>query len=216
MYSTLSRPFLEENDVSRQAVKPIYAVDPGDISQTQRTEQTLVSSAAVRTGLKTASEFTETYYTSDIISSHHSEVNICYNIFLQLFNLLLLNSKQTLGTFITHLKNCDFKKPFIISINNTHTETHVLKSIYNDLPKNHYILPTHLYNLYQHIPILTNNTNNSNNLYFNIATHNVRGYNTSVKRQLWEQYCIENSLNIISITETKITNLPTNKYLNIP
>ena len=58
MSSTFSGPFLEENDVSGQVDKSIYAKDQV-ISQTQRTEQTLETCAAVRTELKTASDPTE-------------------------------------------------------------------------------------------------------------------------------------------------------------
>jgi ribonuclease HI len=37
-----------------------------------------------------------------------------------------------------------------------------------------------------------------------ICTHNVRGYNTDLKRQIWEDFCLTHGINIISITETKI------------
>jgi exonuclease III len=37
-----------------------------------------------------------------------------------------------------------------------------------------------------------------------ICTHNVRGYNTDLKRQVWEDFCLTHGINIISITETKI------------
>ena len=47
MYSTNSRPFSEENDVSRQAVKPIYAEDWVNDGQAQHTGKTTVSFAAV-------------------------------------------------------------------------------------------------------------------------------------------------------------------------
>ena len=37
-----------------------------------------------------------------------------------------------------------------------------------------------------------------------IATHNIQGYNTTTKRQLWLDYCISQQLDIISLTETKL------------
>ena len=50
MSSTFCRPFLEENVVSKQVGKSIYMKDQAYDSQTQCTEQTLVSSASVRAG----------------------------------------------------------------------------------------------------------------------------------------------------------------------
>ena len=48
MSSTNSGPFLEENDVSRRVVKPIYVEEPINDGQTQRTEKTLDSCTAVK------------------------------------------------------------------------------------------------------------------------------------------------------------------------
>ena len=50
MSFTKSVPFLEENDVNRRAGKPIYVEEPINDSQTQHTEQTLVSCTAVKAG----------------------------------------------------------------------------------------------------------------------------------------------------------------------
>ncbi|CAG8650386.1 8602_t:CDS:1, partial [Gigaspora rosea] len=41
----------------------------------------------------------------------------------------------------------------------------------------------------------------------NIVTHNIRGITNTLKMQNWIEYCHENNLHIISITETKLTNL---------
>jgi exonuclease III len=49
-------------------------------------------------------------------------------------------------------------------------------------------------------------TNQPNPLTLSICTHNVRGLNQDLKKQVWEQYCLENNLNIISLTETKLSN----------
>ena len=65
-------------------------------------------------------------------------------------------------------------------------------------------------------PITTNNyiSNNNHTLQLNIATHNVQGYNTITKQQLWEEYCLQHNLHIIGITETKISSNKSNKFLN--
>ena len=51
----------------------------------------------------------------------------------------------------------------------------------------------------------------SNPLTLSICTHNVRGLNQDLKKQVWEQYCLDNNLNIISLTETKLSQ--SNQYL---
>ena len=56
---TNSGPFLEENVVSRQVDKSIYAKNQLYDGQTQCTEQTIVFCAAVKAELKTVSEFAE-------------------------------------------------------------------------------------------------------------------------------------------------------------
>ena len=71
MSFTVSRPFLEENDVSGQVVKSIYAENQVNDSQTQHTEQAMVLFAAVRAE-HTVSEPTEELSTSlNLISSSH-------------------------------------------------------------------------------------------------------------------------------------------------
>ena len=70
-----------------------------------------------------------------------------------------------------------------------------------------------------------NNTNNNNNNIKNnplnnnlkIITHNVRGINNNLKRQLWLEYCNEQDIDIASITETKLAESKfTNSELNNP
>ena len=129
MYSTNSRPFSEENDVSRQAVKPIYAEDWVNDGQAQRTGKTTVSFAAVRAELKTMSDLAEIYNPSlNSNSPPNFKDSSCYNIFLTYYNLPTLPINQTLLNFLQHLKNNLFDKPFKISINTTLTETHVYKT----------------------------------------------------------------------------------------
>src|SRR5260364_430447 len=42
-------------------------------------------------------------------------------------------------------------------------------------------------------------------LFLAICTHNIRGLNQNLKTQVWEQFCLTNNLNIISLTETKLS-----------
>ena len=50
------------------------------------------------------------------------------------------------------------------------------------------------------------NKNKSNPLTNNlkIITHNVHSINNNLKRQLWLEYCKEQDINIVSITERKL------------
>ena len=50
-------------------------------------------------------------------------------------------------------------------------------------------------------------------LSLNIVTHNIRGYNNPLKKQLWEDFCLSHNYNIISLTETKLTNSKS-RYFN--
>ena len=240
MSSTSCRPFLEENDISRQAEKPIYAKDQDNDGQTQRTGQTMVSCAAVRTEHKTASASTEHKHTSDTNSSHPSEVQTlqnlnqntsttCYNRFLRYYKLPILLPSQTIGSFLRYIhdnypqyysqqyikisiyinKTTDYKEAHIyLPDDPTPLSNHSLlrfedlllcdKILLKSSPSNPTILPQSTN------PLLT----------LNIATHNVQGYNNPEKKLLWEEYCSKNNLHIISITETKIADLPSNRFLN--
>src|SRR5260364_101556 len=55
--------------------------------------------------------------------------------------------------------------------------------------------------------------NSSQALDLTIATHNVQGYNTPLKRQLWEEFCLSNNIQICSITETKLSDSKPKKIL---
>src|SRR5207253_10133747 len=61
-------------------------------------------------------------------------------------------------------------------------------------------------------PLILPNTNSTLNL--NIVTHNVQCFNIPIKRQLWEEYCLKENFNIVSITETKLNTLRSQKFLN--
>ena len=149
----------------------------------------------------------------------HNKTNTCYNLFLSQHNLPLLTENETLDSLLIHLSNHSFSQLILISINQTLTETHIYLNLNEPILKNHQILePTQFLNYY-HLPIRTNstnpnlqttfntNTNNTDNLLsLNIVTHNVRGYNNSLKKQLWEDFCLSHNYNIISLTETKLTN----------
>ena len=122
----------------------------------------------------------------------------------------------------------------LITVNSDKTEAHIYLPHESEMLPNHYVLS--IYDSYNiplksqtNIPIFpsisptlfrtTSNPNQSTNNYLNnsgsgsnqalnlsICTHNVRGYNTDLKQQIWEDFCLSNNLNIISITETKISN----------
>ena len=114
--------------------------------QTQYTEQTLVSSASVRAG-NMASTLGDSNFNMHLLLSSRSynvfkslstniytysnrtltqnTTNTYYNLFFQQYNLLLLNVNKTLGSFLIHLSNHSFSQLFLISINQTFTETHI-------------------------------------------------------------------------------------------
>src|SRR6185437_17051806 len=81
MSFTKSVPFLEENDVSRQAGKPIYVKDQANDGQTQCTGQTMVSSATVKTEYTASASIEGNSNFSDNNSSHPSENPFTENIF---------------------------------------------------------------------------------------------------------------------------------------
>ena len=152
--------------------KSIYAKDQLYDSQTQQTEQALISSATVRTRY-TASAFTEdSQLSSATIISTPTEDNLCYNKFLLYHNLPILPSSQTLKSFYQHLQHINYTQIPKISINLAKTETHVYTN-YNDLLlSNHIILSPHDQLQYSHLPLKSNlnnisttnnNFNNNNN-----------------------------------------------------
>ena len=148
MSSTFSRPFLEENDISRQVVKFIYAENQDNNDQTQCTRQAMALFAAVRTELKTASDPTEDTQPKSFSTSLNSyDLNTCYNKFLQYYYLPLLPSQPTIKTFFQHLQQ----------INYTHllnTSTIILKT---DKTEAHIYLPHELTILPDHYIPSTNN-----------------------------------------------------------
>jgi exonuclease III len=152
----------------------------------------------------TASAFSTEEFnsTSVTIPSSHTEVT-CYNQFLNYYNYPTLDPNQTLESFIQHLTKLNHKLPFKISINFLLKETHIYNDIFDPLLPQHTLLhPTNYFKFFN-LPIRSQTSNNS--LLLNIATHNIKGYNQSLKRKLWEEYCLSNNLHIISLTETKIS-----------
>ena len=157
MFSAYSRPFLEENDDSRRAVKPIVVKDQEYDGQTQRTGQVMVSSTAVQAELKTVSESVEdiTNSISTFNTSTPKEIDKCYNKFLKYYNLPQILEPVTLSKFIQHLHYNLFSNPLKISINLNKTETHIyLNNIEQTLP-NHTIIDPSLYKVYGHLPLLS-------------------------------------------------------------
>ena len=143
---------------------------------------------------------TDIYNLSNRISTHN-KTNTCYNLFLSQHNLPLLKENETLDSFLIHLSNHSFLQLILISINQTLTETHIYLNLNKPILKNHQILESTQFLNYYYLPIRTNittnltnsnlqivsntNTNNTNNLLsLNIVTHNIRRYNSSLKKQL--------------------------------
>src|SRR5260363_347054 len=224
----------KENDVSRQVDKPIYAEVQDNNSQIQRTGQTMDTCAAVRAELKIVSNLVkDTNSSSDNITSSPSE-ETCYNLFLQKYNLPRLSKQQTLKSFIKHLLKQAFLNPYKISINIITLETHVYLSTKDKLLPNHTLLLPNQFPIYYDSPIKSSYNNYPENnlssfattsqldnsislpstLNLNIVTHNVQGYNTPLKRQLWEEFCFSNNIQICSITETKLAESKPKKFFN--
>jgi hypothetical protein len=96
----------KEDDVSGQAVKPIYMKDQVNDGQTQRIGQTYASFTAVRAELQIVNDPVEDNPTSQVFASNTSpsaEINTCYNKFLQSHNLPIINNPITLGNFLSYL-----------------------------------------------------------------------------------------------------------------
>jgi exonuclease III len=169
-----------------------------------------------------------------IAKHHYDNIqyNTCYNKFLFYNHLPLLSHPQTIISFLRHIHSFGYSLEnacgytLTISIKNDHSEAHVyLPSEAKPLP-NHFILPIQAIWHYPNIQLKSNTSipvfsipaplapipsnlaqprnPNTSSLNLTICTHNVRGYNENLKQQVWEDYCITHSLNIISITETKI------------
>src|SRR6185436_3068786 len=157
MFSTTSGPFLEENDDSRRAEKPIVVKDQEYDGQTQCTGQAMVSSTAVQAELKMVNNSVEdiTNTISIFNASTPKEIDKCYNKFLKYHNLPQILEPVTLNKFIQHLHNNLFSNPLKISINLRKTETHIyLNNIEQTLP-NHTTIDPPLYKLYGHLPLLS-------------------------------------------------------------
>ena len=112
MFFTVSRLFLEENDVSEQVVKFIYTENQVNDGQTQHTEQAMTHFAAMRAEhtvskpteeLSTFLNFISSSYIKEELqdSSYNTLYNSdsCYNQWLACLNLSLLPLLQTLSSF---------------------------------------------------------------------------------------------------------------------
>jgi hypothetical protein len=183
MSSTLSRPFLEENDVSGQVVKSIYVEDQVNDGQTQRTGQAMVSCTAVQAE-HTVSESTEESSTSlNSISSSHIKEELqdsayntlydpdsCYNVWLAGLNLPLLPHPQTLSSFLKHIHHYNytqlnnFNYAFTISIKIDYSECYIHLP-HKSQPSPEYFFPQlSAYIYYPSIPISSKFSLINNNL----------------------------------------------------
>ena len=146
---------------------------------------------------------TEYPHTTSVTNcSLYTEVT-CYNQVLHKYKYPTLNSNQTLRSFIQYLTKLNYKLPFKVSYNPTLKETHIYIDILDPLLPYHIILYSTNYSKFFNLLIRSQNPNNS--LLLNITTHNIKGYNQSLKRKLWEEHCLTHNLHIISFTETKIS-----------
>ncbi|RIB00354.1 hypothetical protein C2G38_2234604 [Gigaspora rosea] len=59
-----------------------------------------------------------------------------------------------------------------------------------------------------------NSISSQSTLNLNIATYNAQGYNAPLKRQLWEEFCLSNNIQICSITKTKLAESKPKKFFN--
>ena len=197
MSSTFSRPFLEENDVSGQVVKSIYAENQVNDGQTQRTGQVMALFAAVRTELKTASDPTEdTLPKSFSTSLNPYDLDTCYNKFLQYHHLPLLALQPTIKIFFQYLQQLNsthLLNTTKITLKTDKTEAHIYLPYELTILPNHYIPFT---NDFLDIPLKSQSNSQSifqsrdtnphsvpptKPLELSISTHNVRGYNIDLK-----------------------------------
>src|SRR5437879_5843091 len=117
-----------------------YVATQVNDSQTQYTEQTLEFGTAVKT------EHTASAYTEDLlvlltsISLKPFEALTCYNTFLKYHNLPLLNSNQTIGSFMKYLKRQKFTNLTRFSINKQLNEAHIYLPHSNNILSNYTIL----------------------------------------------------------------------------
>jgi hypothetical protein len=75
------------------------------------------------------------------------------------YNLQPINTGQTLGSFLQHLKQIQFQENIHISVNNTLTETHIYLPEEETLP-NHKVIEQFNISKYAKIPLLSNGNTN--------------------------------------------------------
>jgi exonuclease III len=214
MSFTLSVPFLEENVGIGRVAKSFTAENYTHRSDsTNRADYRPLRNRENRVyGERPPTEDLNTTSVTKLLPS--TEVP-CFNKFLLHHNLPILQHTQTLKSFIQYLVKLNHTKPIKISINYILLETHIYTNTSDPILTNHFLLNTADYHKYFTLPLRStyqhfNQTNNSSiqnftPLNLNIITHNVHGYNSITKRQLFEDFCYKNNYNIISLTETKLT-----------
>jgi hypothetical protein len=162
----------------------------------------------------------KTGYTANIVNTTTPpNKNTCFNKFLTYHKYPLITTPQTLYSFLTYLQQISFDKPFKISANILTLETHIYLEPNDPNLPNHFTLSPEQYLIYYNQPIKSTQLhqysasqsnytvhNSPHNLNLNIATHNVRGFNSPTKREAWQNYCYSHNITLASITETKISN----------
>ncbi|CAG8657659.1 20043_t:CDS:2 [Cetraspora pellucida] len=182
MFSTISRLFLEENNDSRWAVKPIVVKDQDYVNQTQYTRQVMISFTAVQAKLKMVSDSVKdiknTISTSNTSSS--TEIDKCHTKFLNQYNLLQITEPVLLKKFIQHLHLNNFFNSIKIFINFKKTESYIyLKTIDQILP-NHTEIDLSFYNTYSYLLLLISfNWTIPNKNFTNLFTSNLPIYSNN-------------------------------------
>ena len=106
-------------------------------SQIQYKEQTFEFSIAVKTEHMVSAYIEDLFVLLIPISLKPFEALTCYNTFLKYHNLPLLNSNQTIGSFMKYLKRQKFTNLTRFSINKQLNEAYIY------LPHSDNILPNH-------------------------------------------------------------------------
>src|ERR1041384_5921383 len=143
----------------------------------------------------------------------------CYNKFLFYYKLPPLEHPQTIFTLLKYLRD-DFSLYYSpsyirISILNKKDTNDYYEEAHIYLPNKPYPLPNHftppfqdLLRWFRYTPLKTSSPSLYDSTHYplnlSICTHNIRGFNQKSKQQGWEDYCLANNLDIISLTETKL------------
>ena len=152
----------------------------------------------------------------------YTDFNTCYNKFLFHHRLPSFSAPQTIGTFLQNIRehfSTFYSNQYIRITVKQHpyydsvfTEGHIYLPHENILPDHTTFIPLEELSQFYKLELKSSNSSPltllSNPTYFplnlSICTHNICGFNQKLKQQVWEDYCLTNNLDIISLTETKL------------